>query len=271
MRTSTLTTARPLRHRALAAVAALGLAASLTACTIGETGNDDEGAADQTTAQDQGADGASEDGADAPGADSGDAPDVPVEELVLNAEDAPELALVAVPAEELEAGVSAMGGIAEGARIEPPECSAFNPTALDAQKDPGTSAFQHGRSGDAVVGVTVTTMPDGLKGQRDLVENCPEVTVTMPVEGGEVQMATRNTPLPDEAPEDVEEFAAVQQESTIDMGGEEQPTTSIVVTGIVRGIGISVSTTPIDPAATDAARQVAVDAFAKQVDKIKAA
>src|SRR5690625_1990756 len=93
------------------AAAALGLAVGLSACTIGDPGDDDGGTAADPTTQATAAEPA--DG------DSHDSPDVGVDHLVLTAEDMPEFGWEAVPAADVSGGLDVLEGFAESVRVDP--------------------------------------------------------------------------------------------------------------------------------------------------------
>lgn len=268
MRTTTIVTARPLGRRLATAAAAVGLAASLTACTIG-TGDDGKGTGSGTASSAESAAPSSGAPGDAGGAAGAGTPDTPIEDLILSAQDAPELNLQAVPADQISEGLKAMGGITEGARVEPPECADFNQATLDAQAAPGTTAIRTGQSGSSPVAVAVSTVADGVRSQRASVERCPDMTVTLPLQGTEVRMKTTNTLLPHEAPEGVEDFVALSQKSSMDLGGFTQGSTNVVINGVVRGVAVTVSATGPEGGVPDSARDAALRAFTTQVEKIR--
>lgn len=265
MRTPTY---RPLlRHRVLAASAGLGLALSLTACTIGETNVDDDEAAapsPQLTV---------ETSASTPPAATGapGTPDTPVDQLVLNAGDVPELGLTPVPHEEISGGMDALSGLTEGMRVEPAHCADFNQDAVLAQTEPGVMAIQAGASGQVPVSVGVTRDTGGIPERTTQIEDCPTMSITVPVQGAQVTAEAVNTVLPIEAPEGVEQFTALSQDTTMDMMGTPIRTGNVMLTGTVRGIGVSVTATGIEGPVPEPARDAALDAFIAQAEKIRAA
>lgn len=261
----------PLRRRVLAASAGLGLALGLTACTIGETtpNNDDEVAA--TSSQTTVATSTSEQPATSAPADAPETPDTPVDQLVLNARDAPGLGLAAVPHEELSGGMDALSGLTESMRVEPAHCADVNQDAVLEQAAPGVMAIQAGASGQTPVSVGVTRDTGGIPGRTAQIEDCPTMSITMQMQGTEVTADAVNTMLPIGAPEGVEQFTAVSQETTMDMMGTPVRTGNVVLTGMVRGLGVSVTATGVEGPVPEPARQAALDAFAAQAEKIRAA
>lgn len=266
MRPTTLP-ARPLGRRVAAATAALGLAATLTACTIG-TGDDGETAGSGTTAATGSADPAApvESGDREPGT-----PDTPVGQLILGENEVDGLKLVAIPADQISEGLTAMRGISEGARVDPPECADFNQATLDAQAAPDATAISTGQVGQSPVALAVSTVTDGLEGQRESIERCPSMTVVLPIQGIEATTTTTNELLPDEAPEGVEHFVAISQKTTMNLAGVSQGSTNIVLNGVVRGVAVTVSATGPESGVPDDARDAAMRAFAAQVEKIRGA
>ena len=262
MPTSTPFVTRRAGRRALASTAVLGLALSLTACTIGE-GDDDEvigsspAAVAGTPSQQEPTTGA--------------APDVPVDQLVLNGQDAPELGLVAVSAEELSGGIDSLESITSGLRVEPEACADFSQDSLLAQAEPGVMAIQAGQSGDTQFAVAVTTLTAGVPDRDRLIDDCPVITVTFPIEGAEVSTVTQNSRLAVDAPEGVEDFAAVSQDSAMDMMGTEVRTGNVMITGVVDGIGVSVTATGAAGPISDGARDLALRTFVQQVEKVRSA
>lgn len=247
-------------RRVLAASAAFGLALSLTACTIGETGDDDTPAGTTTAV----AEAPRDQPTSAPGA-----PDAGVDQLVLNADDAPELGLSPVSSEDIAGGVGALEDIAAGVRVDPERCADFSQDAFLAQAEPGAMAIQAGQSGNSAYAVSVTTVTDGLPAREQLIADCPTMTVTIPLEGTEVTTRAENSLLELQAPEGVEHFAAISQTNTMDMMGQEMLTGNVLITGVVRGIGVSVTVANGAGPVSDVERDTAVDAFGKQVEKIR--
>ncbi|MET3862520.1 hypothetical protein ABIE38_003461 [Dietzia sp. 2505] len=247
-------------RRVLAASAAFGLALSLTACTIGETG-DDDAPADTTTAV---AEAPQDQPTSAPGA-----PEAGVDQLVLNADDAPELGLSPVSSEDIAGGVGALEDIAAGVRVDPERCADFSQDAFLAQAEPGAMAIQAGQSGNSAYAVSVTTVTDGLPARDQLIADCPTMTVTIPLEGTEVTTRAENSLLPLQAPEGVEHFAAISQTNTMELMGQEMLTGNVLITGVVRGIGVSVTVANGAGPVSDVERDTALDAFGKQVEKIR--
>lgn len=262
MRPTIWSSPRRAGRRALAATAALGLAVSLTACTIGEV-DDDNAAATTTSAPAATPD---EQPAAAPGI-----PDVGVDALVLNADDVPELGLAPVSAEEIAGGVDALGEIAAGVRVDPERCAEFRQDAFLEQAEPGVMALQAGQSGQATYAVSVTTVTTSLPERGQLIEDCPTMEVTVPIEGTEVTTRAENSELPLESPEGVEHFAAISQTSSMEVAGQELTTGTVLLTGVVRGIGISVTVANATGQVTDAERDTAMDAFTVQAEKIRTA
>lgn len=285
--TSTVTS---LSRRLLAASATLGLALTVSACTIGET--DDDKAAAATSGQSAAdgsaasapAEGGAEKNADATGTDSGtdsdekargdakaggDAPAAGIDELVLNSSDAPELGLAPVPAEEITGGMDALGDLARDVKVDPPHCADLNQDALTAQAEPGTIAIQSGMQGQTAFAVALTTKLDGLPQRAGEIEKCPVMTVTIPIEGQEMVSETTNTTLDQDAPEGVKDFAAVRQDTSMDVGGQAMNSGTVMITGTVRGIGVSVTGTSALGELTPEAQATAMDVFAKQVEKIR--
>lgn len=249
-------------RRVLAASAACGLALSLTACTIGET-DDDEAGAGTTAAT---VESPQEQPTSAPGT-----PEVGVDQLVLNADDAPELGLTPVSTEEIAGGVGALEDLAAGVRVDPERCADFSQDAFLAQAEPGAMAIQAGQSGDTAYAVSVTTVTTSLPERDQLITDCPTMTVTIPLEGTEVTTRAENSLLPLEAPEGVEHFAAISQSNSMDLMGQEMLTGNVLITGVMRGIGVSVTAANGSGPVSDAERDTAMDAFAKQVEKIRSA
>ncbi|EYT65110.1 hypothetical protein H483_0102570 [Dietzia sp. UCD-THP] len=247
-------------RRVLTASAAVGLTLGLASCTIGESGDDAAPAETATATSEM----RQEQPTVAPGA-----PEAGVDQLVLNAQDAPELGLAPVSAEEIAGGVGALEDIAAGVRVDPERCADFSQDAFLAQAEPGAIAIQAGQSENTAYAVSVTTVTAGLNDRDRLIVDCPTMTVTIPLEGTEVTTRAENQLLPLEAPEGVEHFAAITQNNAMDMMGQELLTGNVLITGIVRGIGVSVTVANAAGPVSDAERDTAVDAFAKQVEKIR--
>lgn len=265
-------TSHPQGRRVVAATAGLGLALALTACTIGETGNDDEATAGATTSATTQSSESSSAPTTAPSpADAAGAPDTPVDQLVLNSQDAPGLGLAPIPASEISGGMDALSGLTEGMRVEPAECADFNQDAVLAQTAPGVMAIQAGQSGQTPISVGVTTDTGGIPERTTQIEDCPTMSITMTLEGMEVTAQATNTILPLEAPDGVEQFTALSQETTMDMMGTPITSGNVMITGTVRGVGVSVTATSPEGLVPDSARDAAMDAFVKQVEKIRAA
>ncbi len=265
--TTTPVSSRRPGHRVLAA-AALAAALALTACSSDDAG-DGAGAAPDQSSDPMNVTTAAEEPDQAPADRAPGAPDTPVAELVLNDRDAPELGLVAIPADQIAEGVDAMGGITEGARVEPAECADFGAAAMDGRSAPDTTAIQTGQAGETPVSVAVSTVTAGITDQRAMVERCPEMTMFLPLNGAEAQVESSNRLLPGEAPEGVEHFVALEQESTVEVAGVTHTTTNIVINGAVRGIGVTVSAVGINGPVPDDARDAAMAAFATQAEKIR--
>ena len=69
--------------------------------------------------------------------------------------------------------------------------------------------------------------------------------------------------------EGVEHFAAISQSNSMELMGQEMLTGNVLITGVVRGIGVSVTAANGAGPVSDAERDTAVGAFAKQVEKIR--
>lgn len=260
---------RPAR-RFLAASAALGLALSLTACTIGEV-EDEQSPTAQPAQSTAPTDTAPTDTVPDQAPEGPDAPALPVDQLVLGAQDAPELGLVAVSADELAGGIDSLEGLTAGLRVEPEACADFSQDAFLAQAEPGVMAIAAGQAADSQIAVAVTTLTSGIPDRERLLGDCPTMTVTIPIQGTEVRAETRNTLLPLDAPAGVEEFTAVAQDNSMDVMGQAVQTGTVLITGVVRGIGISVTATSGAGAVSQEARETALDTFAKQAEKVRAA
>lgn len=248
-------------RRLLAATAALGLTLGLSACTIGEpreeAGGDNATAVPQTSTPEATTEAA-------PGA-----PTAGVDALVLTAADAPELGLQPVPAEDIAGGLDMIGSITAGVTVEPENCADVNQDSLLAQAEPGTMAIQAGQMGETAFAVAVTTVADGLADRAAQIERCPVMTVTFPMEGQEMVTESTNTLADLDAPEGVEDFAAALQDNSMTMMGQAVRSGTLVITGSVRGIGISVTATSPTAQITPEAQSVAMDAFARQAAKVR--
>lgn len=262
---STVTSAPRRRgRRLLAASAALGLALGLSACTIGEGDDDDKGtAAPQTSATDT----------TAPAEESVDTDAQPpaggVDDLIITAADAPELALRPVPAEDIAGGLSAIGGLTENVRVEPEHCADFNQDALLEQAEPGTMAIQSGEVGENAFAVAITTVVDELPERAPQIADCPVMTVTFALEDQELVTESTNTLVDIDAPEGVRDFAAVLQDNSMDVMGQPVENGNFMITGSIRGIGVSVTATSTTGGISPEIQDAAMDAFTKQVDKIR--
>lgn len=254
------------RHgrRAIAASAALGLALSLGACTIGETDDDDTATAQPSSET------ASAEPAENTEADTG-TPDAPLDQLVLTSADAPDLGLQPVSAEEISGGMSAIGELTSGMRIEPEQCADVNQDSLLEQSEPGALAIQSGLVGDTSYAVALTRVTDGMAERDQLIEECPEMTVVFPVEGQELTTRTVNTPLDLEAPDGVEDFSAVSQDSSMNVTGQDIRSGTVLLTGTVRDLGVTVTVSNGTGEVPEDARSAAMDAFVKQAEKVRAA
>lgn len=251
--------------------AVLATAFALTACTVGETTNGDDVAADTTTPATSVVQSTEESAPEPAPEDKSGTPDTPVDQLVLNAQDAPELGLVPISAEDISGGMDALSGLSQDMRIEPAECADFNQGAVLEQTEPGVMAIQAGQSDQFPVSVGVTRDIAGIPERTTQIEDCPTMTITMPIQGMEVTAESNNTLLGFEAPEGVEQFTALAQETSMDMMGTPIQSGNVMITGTIRGLGVSVTATGAEGPVPDATRDAAMAAFVKQVDKIRAA
>lgn len=243
------TPSRRYGRRALAASAALGLALSLGACTVGET--DDDNA---TTAQ---------------STPEAGAPEAPLDQLVLTSEDAPELRLQPISPEQITGGMSAIGDLTADMRVEPEHCADMNQDAMLEQAEPDSLALQSGVVGTTSYAVALSRVTDHMEARDQLIEECPEMTVVIPAEGQEFSTRTVNTPLDLEAPEGVDNFSAVSQDSSLDVMGQEVRSGTVLLTGTVRDLGVTVTVTSESGDVPEDARAAAMDAFATQAEKIR--
>ena len=231
----------------------------------GDKGADDKGG-------DKGADGKGGDGSGGPAA-AGErpagAPSQPIDQLLLTGGEAGEFGLTPVPASDIADSVKAMSGIAEGAQVNPPECADFNANAMAAQTAPGTTALATGQAAGAPVSLAVTTVTSELSKQVDLVKRCPEMDITLPMQGGELKNHSSNRTFDTPAPQGVDNFSAIEQESTVTMAGQTQTAHVVSINGVVRGIGVTVVTQNPNGPVSPEAKQAAVDLFNKQAEKIK--
>lgn len=242
----------------------LGLTLGLGACTIGG-GDDDEGGPTPESS----AAGTTEpvETADAESAP----PTAEVEQLVLTAEDAPEIGLQPVPADEIAGGMNALGAFTSDVRVEPEQCADVGQDGMGAQSEPGAMAIQAGQQGATSIAVAVTRVVDGLAERAQQVEDCPVMTVAFPLQGEEMVTETRNSLLEINAPEGVRDFAAVVQDNSMEMMGQSIRTSNVMITGVVRGFGISVTAAGTDGPVSDEARDTAVGLFGAQAEKIRTA
>ncbi len=250
--------------RALAASGALCLALTAGACTI-DGGDDDEGVTTTTSA-------AAAPAEPAGSADPGSAPPAgSVDQLVLTAEDAPEWNLQPVPADQIAGGLDAIGALTAEVRVEPERCAEVNADAAAARSEPGSIAIQGGQVGEVSYAVAVSRATDGLAERARQVEDCPVMSVAFPLQGEELVTETRNSLLDVGAPEGVEDFAAVLQDSSVDMMGQTVSTSNLMITGVVRGLAVSVTASHAAGPVPEDARATALEVFARQADKIRAA
>ncbi|MDV6299695.1 hypothetical protein R3P82_11285 [Dietzia maris] len=276
MRTTSPLTSRPCRTRALAASAVLGLTLGLGACATGE-GNDDEGSTATATAAAESAEPAgsaasSESAVSSEPADPGSTPPPgKVEQLVLTAEDAPEVGLQPVPADEIAGGMDALGAFTSDVRVEPEQCADISQDGLGAQSEPDAMAIQAGQVGGTSFAVAVTRVTDGLAARAQQIEDCPVMTVAFPLQGEEMITEAQNSLLDVDAPEGVEDFAAVVQDNSMNMMGQTIRTSNVMITGVVRGLGISVTASGTDGPISDEARDTALELFAAQAEKVRTA
>lgn len=263
MNSSVTSAPRRRGRRLLAASAALGLTLGLSACTIGEADDDDDGtAAPQTSAADTAA-------TEEPADTDAQPPTGGVDDLILTAADAPELELQPVPAEDIAGGLSAIGGLTENVTVEPEHCADFNQDALLEQAEPGTMAIQAGQVGETAFAVAITTVVDDLPERATQIADCPAMTVTFAIEGQELVTESTNTLVDLEAPEGVSDFAAVMQDNSMDMMGQPVENGTFMITGSIRGFGISVTATSATGAIGPEIQDAAMDAFTKQAAKIR--
>lgn len=263
MRSISPLTSRPFRTRVLASSAVLGLALGLGACTIGEGDDDEVGASPTTSAEARSAEPAeSTDPAAAP-------PEAGVEQLVLTAGDAPDVGLQPVPADEIAGGMDALGAFTSDVRVEPEQCADISTDGMGAQSEPGAMAIQAGQLGDTSIAVAVSRVVEGLAERAQQVRDCPVMTVAFPLQGQEMVTETTNTLLDSEAPEGVEDYAVVVQDNSMDMMGQSVRTSNIMITGVVRGLGVSVTAAGTDGPVPDEARDAALRLFAAQADKVR--
>ena len=125
--------------------------------------------------------------------------------------------------------------------------------------------------GDTSYAVALTRVIDEMAERHRLIEECPEMTVVFPVEGQEFTTRTVNTPLDLDAADGVKDFSAVSQDSSMDMMGQEIRTGTVLITGTVRDLGVTVTVTSGTGEVSEEARNAAMDAFVKQAEKVRAA
>lgn len=132
-------------------------------------------------------------------------------------------------------------------------------------------ALQAGQTEQFPVSVGVTRDLAGIPDRSGQVKDCPTMTITMPLKGVEVTAEARNALIDVDAPEGVEQFTAMSQETTMDVMGTPLQSGNVMITGTIRGIGVSVTATGAEGPVSDSARDTAIATFVKQVDKIRAA
>ncbi|MBB0994583.1 hypothetical protein G6015_09930, partial [Dietzia sp. SLG510A3-40A3] len=194
-----------------------------------------------------------------------------VEQLVLSAEDAPQVGLQPVPADEIAGGMDALGAFTSDVRVEPEQCADISKDGLGAQAEPDAMAIQAGQVGGTSFAVAVTRVTDGMAARAQQIEDCPVMTVAFPLRGEEMITEARNSLLDIDAPEGVEDFAAVIQDNSMNMMGQTIRTSNVMITGVVRGLGVSVTASGTDGPVSDEARDTAVELFAAQAEKVRTA
>ena len=270
MRPTSSLTSRPFRTRVLAASAVLGLTLGLGACASGE-GNDDEGGTAPATAAAEPAEPAGSAEPSEPADPGSTPPPGKVEQLVLSAEDAPQVGLQPVPADEIAGGMDALGAFTSDVRVEPEQCADISKDGLGAQAEPDAMAIQAGQVGGTSFAVAVTRVTDGMAARAQQIEDCPVMTVAFPLQGEEMITEAQNSLLEVDAPEGVEDFAAVIQDNSMNMMGQTIRTSNVMITGVVRGLGVSVTASGTDGPVSDEARDTAVELFAAQAEKVRTA
>lgn len=95
------------------------------------------------------------------------------------------------------------------------------------------------------------------------------MTVTFALDGQELVTESTNTLVDFDAPEGVRDFAAVMQDNSMDMMGQPVENGNFMITGSIRGIGVSVTATSASGGISPEIQDAAMDAFTKQVDKIR--
>ena len=155
--------------------------------------------------------------------------------------------------------------------MDPEHCADVNQEEWLDQAEPGTMAIQAGQFEGTSYAVAVTTATDDLPGRADQVQSCPVMTITFPMGDDELTTEARNSLLDLDAPAGVDEFAAVAQENSVDMMGQQLLSGSVIITGVVRGIGVSVTAAGTEGLVTEEARDTAMGVFDAQVEKIRSA
>lgn len=197
------------------------------------------------------------------------APDAPLDQLVLTSEDAPDLGLQPISPEDITGGMSAIGDLTADMRVEPEHCADMNQDSLLEQAEPDALAIQSGLVGTTSYAVALTRVTDDMVARDQLIEECPEMTVVFPVDGQELSTRTVNTPLDLEAPEGVDNFSAVAQDSSMDVMGQQIQSGTVLLTGTVRDLGVTVTVTNASGDVAEDARAAALDAFTKQAEKVR--
>ena len=269
-------------RRILAASAALGLVLGLSACTIGEVPgvNDTDTASTTANVADTQTSGASETttatsapGTSIPASEESLAQTAAglhsVDTLIVNADDIPGLGLEPTPAEDIALGLNSIGDLTAGLKTEPADCMEVNQDALLKRAEPGNLALQSGNRNGTEFAITVTTLDEGLSERRAETERCPVVRMTMPFQGTEVTSETRSTVDDVAAPAGVRDFAAVTQVTTADMMGQFVESGIFTLTGMVEGLGVSVTASAPNGPVAQADKDFAVDIFARQAQKIR--
>ena len=165
--------------------------------------------------------------------------------------------------------MSAIGDLTADMRVEPEHCAEMNQDAMLEQAEPDSLALQSGIVGTTSYAVALSRVTDHMEARDQLIEECPEMTVVIPAEGQEFSTRTVNTPLDLEAPEGVDNFSAVSQDSSLDVMGQEVRSGTVLLTGTVRDLGVTVTVTSESGDVPEDARAAAMDAFATQAEKIR--
>lgn len=255
-----------MRSAALSACALLSTALLLAACADG--GTDSDGTADS------GGSGGSSGAATADNAstDLGPVTHSPAD-LAIASDAVPGLTLQAVSQEEIDELTVSDAELIRAMSVDPSACTRVHQAPVDEDTPPGAVSVNVGTIDDQQVRLYVFADSSFVEELTILTDDCSDSTIEYsPHEGGATtRVDVTSTPVDTEAPEGVAAFTPVEQRSVATRAGESRESSSVSVSGVLREAGILVAVTTESPRPPESVVGRALEIFAAQAEKIRAA